>query len=418
MTNTARRILRILTICGLGTMAAPAMATNGYFVNGYGAPSKSMAGAAVPTGVLGLAQNPAMGVKIGNVAGLCLTTFAPDRDVRIAPGGPLTPGKFSSDQDVFLIPCGGVNFMLDDRSSLAFFVYANGGLNTDFDSNFFAGLGAGSAPLGVSLEQAFLSMNYARKVSDTVTIGISPVFAIQRFKAEGLEAFGGLSVSPGSVTNRGTETSTGFGINLGVLYEPNSEWDFGVGYRSRVQMSKFSKYDGLFADDGDFDIPATLLIGAAYTPSRAPQFTFTGEYQRIWYAEIPAIGNSSAPPTGPLGAPNGVGFGWDNMDIWRIAAIWRKSDRLTLRTGVSYSSEFISNNGEVVINTIAPAAPQWHLSVGGAYKLNNRWTFQFSYTHAFSESFSGNNPALTGVPQNVKIRMHQNEISTGFSYRW
>ena len=106
------------------------------------------------------------------------------------------------------------------------------------------------------------------------------------------------------------------------------------------------------------------------------------------------------------------------MDIWRIAAIWRKSDRLTLRTGVSYSSEFISNNGEVVINTIAPAAPQWHLSVGGAYKLNNRWTFQFSYTHAFSESFSGNNPALTGVPQNVKIRMHQNEISTGFSYRW
>ena len=158
----------------------------------------------------------------------------------------LKANDFSSDQDVFLIPCGGVNFMLDDRSSLAFFVYANGGLNTDFDSNFFAGLGAGSAPLGVSLEQAFLSMNYARKVSDTVTIGISPVFAIQRFKAEGLEAFGGLSVSPGSVTNRGTETSTGFGINLGVLYEPNSEWDFGVAIaagcrcRNSPSMTAFS----------------------------------------------------------------------------------------------------------------------------------------------------------------------------------
>jgi long-chain fatty acid transport protein len=68
MTNTARRILKVAAICGFGAIAAPAMATNGYFVNGYGAPSKSMAGAgvAVPTGVLGLAQNPAMGVKVRN----------------------------------------------------------------------------------------------------------------------------------------------------------------------------------------------------------------------------------------------------------------------------------------------------------------------------------------------------------------
>jgi long-chain fatty acid transport protein len=412
--------LKVAAICGFGAIAAPAMATNGYFVNGYGAPSKSMAGAgvAVPTGVLGLAQNPAMGVKVGNRVGLCLTFFAPDRDVRIAPGGPLTPGRFGSDQELFIIPCGGVNFKLDDRSSLAFFVYANGGLNTDFDTNFFSGLGAGSAPLGVNLEQAFLSTNYARKVSDKVTIGISPVFAVQRFRAEGLEAFSGLSVSPGSLTNRGTDTSTGFGVNLGVLYDHNAEWTFGAAYRSRVNMSKFSKYNGLFADDGDFDIPATLLLGAAYTPARAPQFTFTGEYQRIWYSNIPAIGNPSAPPQGPLGSANGVGFGWRDMDIWRLAAIWRKSDRLTLRTGVSYSSKFIEDGGEVVINTIAPAAPQWHLSVGGAYVLSDRWTFQFSYTHAFSETFSGNNPALTGAPQNVKIRMHQNEISTGLSYRW
>lgn len=420
MNDIAKRCLKIGALCGLGLIAAPAMATNGYFVNGYGAPSKSMAGAgvAVPTGVLGLAQNPAMGVKVGNVAGLCLTFFAPDRDVTISPGGPLTAGKFKSDQDLFVIPCGGVNFKLDDDSSLAFFMYANGGLNTDFDTNFFAGLGAGSAPLGVNLEQAFLSANYARRVTDKLTIGISPVFAIQRFRAEGLEAFSGLSVAPGSVTNRGTDTSTGFGVNLGLLYEPNAEWDFGAALRSKVQMSKFSKYDGLFADGGNFDIPATLLLGAAYTPARAPQFTFTGEYQRIWYGEIASITNPSAPPGGPLGAPNGVGFGWENMDIWRIGAIWRKSERLTLRTGVSYSSEFISNSGEVVINTIAPAAPQWHLSVGGAYKLNDSWTWQFSYTHAISESFSGNNPALTGVPQNVKIRMHQNEISTGLSYRW
>ena len=104
--------------------------------------------------------------------------------------------------------------------------------------------------------------------------------------------------------------------------------------------------------------------------------------------------------------------------MWRLAAIWRKSDRLTLRGGVSYSTEFISNNGDVVINTVAPATPQWHLSTGASYAINDRWSATFSYTHAFSNSFSGVNPALTGVPQRVRIRMHQNEIATGISYRW
>ena len=195
------RIDRLVKVCALisvATLASPATATNGYFANGYGGQSKGMAGAgvAVPTGVLGMAQNPATGVKVGNQAGFCLTTFSPNRDVEIAPGGPLTPGTHKSQNDVFFIPCGGANWKLDDRSSLGAFVFANGGMNTEYDTNFLAGLGAGSAPLGVNLEQAFITLNYARKVNDRLSFGIAPILAVQRFKAQGLQAFSGLSVSP------------------------------------------------------------------------------------------------------------------------------------------------------------------------------------------------------------------------------
>ncbi|GAW33895.1 47 kDa outer membrane protein precursor [Roseovarius sp. A-2] len=420
MINSWTRRAAACALVGASLLASPAQATNGYFANGYGGKSKGMAGAgvAVSTGVLGMAQNPAMGVKVGNQAAFCLTTFAPDRDVTIQPGGPLTPGKFKSDNDVFFIPCGGANWQLDDQSSLGLFVFGNGGMNTEFDSNFFAGFGAGSAPLGVNLEQAFFSLNYARQVSDRLSIGVSPILAVQRFKAEGLEAFAPLSVSPGNVTNRGHDWSTGFGVNLGLLYEASPEWTLGAAFRSRIQMSSFDKYRGLFAEGGDFDIPAMVTLGAAYTPAAAPDWTITGEYQRIFYSNINAIANSSVTPGGPLGSAGGIGFGWDDVDILRLAAIWRKSEQLTLRTGVSYSSDFIGNTGDVVINTIAPGTPQWHLSAGASYAINDRWELTFAYTHAFSNGFTGANPTLTGVPQTVRIRMHQHEVTTGFSYRW
>ena len=424
MITVFTRGIATCALLGASLLAAPAQATNGYFANGYGGQSKGMAGAgvAVPTGVLGMAQNPATGVRVGNSAGFCLTTFAPNRDLRIqpnpAPGPSLTPGTHSSENDVFVIPCGGANWALDDRSSLGVFVFANGGMNTEFDTNFFAGLGAGSSPVGVNLEQAFITVNYARQVSDRLTLGISPILAVQRFKAQGLQAFSGLSVAPGDVTNRGHDWSTGLGLNFGLLYEAGPEWTLGAAYRNKIQMSEFSRYKGLFADGGEFDIPAMLTLGAAYTPRAAPDWTITAEYQRIFYGGVDAIANTSAPPGGPLGGANGVGFGWQDVDVWRLAAIWRRSDRLTLRTGVSYSTEFIGNSGNVVINTIAPATPQWHLSAGGTYRINDRWAFTFAYTHAFSNSFSGNNPALTGVPQDVRIRMKQHEIATGLSYRW
>src|SRR6056297_2178362 len=81
MITVFTRGIATCALLGASLLAAPAQATNGYFANGYGGQSKGMAGAgvAVPTGVLGMAQNPATGVRVGNSAGFCLTTFAPNR---------------------------------------------------------------------------------------------------------------------------------------------------------------------------------------------------------------------------------------------------------------------------------------------------------------------------------------------------
>ncbi|MHC0052830.1 OmpP1/FadL family transporter [Actibacterium sp. D379-3] len=403
--------------CALATLGGPAQATNGYIANGYGGGSKGMAGAgvAVPTGVLGLAQNPAMGMKVGNQAGFCLTTFAPDRSFDVGGAGPLIPGTYDSENSVFFIPCGGANFTLNERSALGLFIFGNGGMNTEYESNPFSPLG-GSAPLGVSLEQVFLSVNYTYQVTDQLSFGIAPVFALQRFSATGLETFAASSIDPANVTNNGDDWSQGYGLNMGLLWEPNAQWSFGAAYRSQMDMEEFDKYSGLFAEQGGFDIPAVATLGAAYTPPTNTRLTLTAEYQRIFYGDIPALANSGAVLATPLGADDGPGFGWDDMDVIRVGAIWRHSPKLTLRGGVSYATSFTEGD-EVLFNTLAPATPQWHASVGASYKLNASWGLTSSYTHAFEAHKNGANQT-PGFGQPISLRMVQDEFAIGMTYKW
>lgn len=405
-----------VSACLLAGLASTAQATNGYIANGYGGGSKGMAGAgvAVPTGVLGLAQNPAMGGKVGKMAGFCLTTFAPDRGFTVSGAGALPTGTYKSRNDTFLIPCGGANFRLGERSTLGLFMFGNGGMNTEYGTNVF-GVWGGSDPLGVNLEQAFFSANLSYEVSDQLTVGIAPVFALQRFSATGLEPFTGGSSAPTLMTNNGDDWSSGYGFNVGVIYEPNPQWTFGAAYRSRMNMEEFNKYAGLFAEQGDFDVPAVATLGAAYRPPSNPDLTLTAEYQRIFYGDVKAISNSSLAMAN-FGEDNGPGFGWKDMDVYRIAASYRTSDRLTLRGGVSYATQFAPER-EALLNVLAPATPQWHASVGFSYKLSSGWGVTGSYTHAFENSLTDPNPAMApGQP--VKVRMNQHELALGMTYRW
>jgi long-chain fatty acid transport protein len=401
---------------------APAHATNGYIANGFGTISKGMAGAgvAVDAGVVGLSQNPAMGIRVGNQAGACFSAFSPDRSVTISGTGGLTNGEFDSDNNLFLIPCAGVNFLLDENSALGLTFTANGGMNTEYGANpFVPGFGPfGTTPLGVDLVQGVVALNYALRVTPALTLGVGPTLAIQRFEGKGLENFAGFSTDPASVSNNGNDWSVGGGINIGLLWEPSAQWQVGIAYRSRVYMRRFEDYQGLFAEQGDFDIPATFKAGVAFTPASNPDLTLTAEYEHIFYGSIDSIANTGVlpPASFQLGANNGAGFGWQDMDIFRLAAIWRANDQWTLRGGVSHASDFIDND-EVVFNIIAPGTPKWHLSLGATYEVNASWRVSGALTHAINQSFTGTNPFLT-PNQPVKLEMNQTEFSMGMTYSW
>ena len=404
-----------------------AQATNGYSPTGFGTANKGMAGAgvALPQDAMAGATNPAGNFFVGDRMDLGAALFAPNRGFTAddnagpppaAPGDPssIPPGTYDSRNDLFLIPYFGWNKQIDEVSSVGVLVGANGGLNTEYGTdvwrNFNNPGGTASAPTGVDFAQLFLGVPYARKLNEQHTVGVMPIVAVQRFKAEGLEPFQAFSIHPDSVTNNGYDYSWGYGIRIGWLGQFTDRLAVGASAQSRLYMTEFDDYKGLFAEEGDFDVPPTVTAGLSFKVT--PDLTLVADWQRIFYGEVKALGNSNS-GLARLGADDGLGFGWEDINIYKLGLQWDYSPKLTLRAGVSYADKLFAN-AEALFNILAPATVRTHASLGGTYQLDESNNISFAYTHAFNEKVAGQNPTFTG-PQTGSVEMDQNELEVSWT---
>ncbi|MBL4853648.1 MAG: outer membrane protein transport protein [Robiginitomaculum sp.] len=409
-------------------LAVDAFATEGYFTNGSGARNKAMAGAGVADGrdATALITNPAGMVGNGTDLTVSVSLFSPNRRFTGTGGPGFTPvGEFKSSENLFAIPNIAFVKAIDDTSSWGISMAANGGMNTSYrdvtnpacvspplpaSNGVFCG-----GTTGVNLSQALISVGYAKKFGN-FSIGIAPIFAFQMFEATGLFAFGGVSSSPGSLSNNGTDTATGFGGKIGAQYALTENIRIAGMYQSKIDMSKFDKYAGLFADGGDFDIPSNFQIGISADVS--PTLTVSVDYRRINYSDVPAVSNSSRIPL-PFGAPGAGGFGWDDIDVIKFGAEWRANDQWTLRAGFSANSQPISGE-DVTLNILAPGVTTKHITAGGAYALNDRHSFEFGVMYAPTDSVSGIEITPNGPNpgRTITIEMKQFEATFGWKMKF
>ena len=337
-------ILIILLLVGTGFIANNAYATNGYFSHGYSIESMALGGAgvALPQGSLDASVNPALMVFVGSRADISLSLFNPNREYTVE-GNPsgypqtfgLAPGTVKSDSKFFLVPAIGANWGLGNKASVGISLYGNGGMNTDYDNSTFGG----SKPTGVDLMQLFIVPTLAVKVAEKHAIGVSPIIAYQRFEARGLQAFSNFSSDPNNLTNNGHDNSYGFGGRIGYYGEFTQYLSIGASYQTKIWMSRFDSYAGLFADQGNFDIPANWTIGVAVKPM--PTLAFLFDVQKIYYSDVNSIGNPMMPNLmeAQLGSDGGAGFGWHDMTIYKAGVQWKSSQDWTWRAGYSYGKQ-------------------------------------------------------------------------------
>lgn len=449
-------IKKVMTVLVLVMVPVVGQSTNGYFSHGTGLTNRALGGAGVafPQDALASATNPAGMVFVGNRMDAGAVLFKPDRgyspsaSLANGSGGAFTLGAGSetSRNRGFIIPSFGLNYMLSEQDAVGLSVYGNGGMNTSYKSgsasfdpfgmrgagmSYPGALGAGTA--GVDLLQVFFNFSYAHKFSDRFSVGISPLLTTQSFRSNGLDAFASFTKTfvesqgaqmPNHLTQNGTDNAFGWGLQVGVLTRDIADVaDLGISYRTKIDMERWDDYADLFAESGTFDIPSTLWAGVAIEV--AENVTLVADYQRIWYGDSDAISNGvqnlfDCPAMGGqdlescLGGDRGAGFGWDDMDIFKVGLQWQARPHVIGRIGYSHASQLIGGN-QVLFNLLAPAVVEDHITLGATITTRSG-DITVEAMHAFGNSVEGHNPF--DPTQTIRLSMEQFEIGAGWSTKF
>lgn len=417
----------------LGMMAVAAHSTDGYFSHGYGMKAKGMGGAslAMAQDAFGGANNPATMVFAGNRFDVGVDWFSPHRSAsRAGSIGGVFDFSADSDSNNFFIPELAYNRLLSPDMSLGVTVYGNGGMNTDYPGAVascgqpgrnFNGL-CGQGRLGVDLSQLVVAPTFAMKLNPSHAFGVAPLLAYQRFKAEGLQGFSQLSSSPNDLTNKGYASSTGYGLRVGYEGRLTSAFSIGAAYTTKTKMGKLDAYKGLFAEQGAFDIPEHYGAGVAFDFGQGWQLA--ADYERILYSGVASVHNPSSNQA-PLGANNGPGFGWQDVNVLKLGVQWAFDPKWTLRAGYNHTDNPIRSQ-DVSFNILAPGVVQDHYTLGATWNLGGTSELTFAYMHARRNSVSGaslfNAPPPVGAgPGNggsETIAMHENSFGVAWGTRF
>jgi long-chain fatty acid transport protein len=394
-----------------------AWATDGYFSHGYSVRSQGVGGVgiALPQDALAAATNPAGMGKVGSRVDAGVTWFRPVREAEIEGNAFGFDGTYKgNDSQNFFIPELGYNTQYSEDVTLGVSVYGNGGMNTDY-KNGIPLFNSNGRRTGVDLAQVFVAPTVTWKVQEHHTLGVSLNLAYQRFEAKGLQNFSNQSSSAANLTNNGHDDSYGAGVHIGWLGEITDAVTLGATYQSRTYMSRFDKYKGLFAEQGDFDIPSTYGVGVAVKVT--PALTLAADFQRINYSEVDAVGNASLSNlSNGLGNDNGAGFNWQDAKVYKIGALYQYSPALILRAGYNHVDQPI-RAGDTLFNILAPGVVKDHVSIGATWVLSPQSEVSFAYTHAFENTVRGQNSIPAGFGGgDANVRMYQDAL--GVAYTW
>jgi long-chain fatty acid transport protein len=142
------------------------------------------------------------------------------------------------------------------------------------------------------------------------------------------------------------------------------------------------------------------------------------DYNRINYGGVRSVGDTSLRPT-QLGSANGPGFGWRDINVWKLGVDWASSDRWTWRVGYNHTDNPISSR-DVTFNILAPGVVTDHVTLGFTRNMASGGELSLAYMHAFKRSVSGASilPVfMGGMPAGTeKISMY--EDSLGIQYTW
>jgi long-chain fatty acid transport protein len=434
------RLKRLFASLAVAGIAAPACATNGMDLEGYGPVATAMGGAsfAYDNGAGAMMNNPAtLGLMgEGRGIGVALGFLGPD----------VHASGVKSGGDAYYMPAiGYVGRHGDLVYGLG--VYSQGGMGTEYAAGSPMTYGTGDKVRSeVGVGRVILPLAY--NVNDKLVIGgsIDWVWATMDMKMAASTpqfmamATGNMSAGFGGMTNglvgagadafridfsdnndfNGKAFGSGFAGKLGFVYKLTPALTVGATYHTKTKLgdmktdnqgASFSAYRtgaSLAAVAGkvtihDFQWPETWGLGLAWQANA--DWLIAADYKRINWAGVMQDFRMTF-STATDFADFRIGQNWANQNVFMVGASYRMNDALTLRFGGNFANNPVPDSR---VNPLFPAIIRDQYSAGFGYRLNRQSGIDFSLSHAPRVTVTGTQAAnvpFSGAPSNAATISH------------
>lgn len=232
---------------------------------------------------------------------------------------------------------------------------------------------------GLGLKQTLFSPTYSYQFSERSQLGVSAVLAYQQFSTFG---FGHMPAEDLDYMIRGRENSMGAGVRLGMSSELAPGLSVGAAYQSRIAMDPFRRHRGLYAEPGEFDIPASANLGVALDTTG--QTTLTFDVRHIGYSDVKPFTSRVLPNRflALLGDGTSPNFAWQDLTVYQVGWHWENPDE-DLAWNLSWSTrQQPAPTSEILASALRPQFSDEHWQMGVIRRTSDysRVSLSASYT--------------------------------------
>ncbi|MBV52461.1 MAG: hypothetical protein CL816_00175 [Coxiellaceae bacterium] len=170
----------------------------------------------------------------------------------------------------------------------------------------------------------------------------------------------------------------GYGFNLGVYYTPSDSWHFGLGYRSKIDLtlSGDSTASGVTTQaSADLPMPATTYFSATQKMSSKWNMLYSVFYTQWDVIDNLILEDSAA---GDLEVPQDFSNAW----FFSVGTTYHLNDQWLLRGGLGYDQS-PTKDGER--DARMPDSDRFILGVGATLRPNQRMAIDIGYQHVFMQ---------------------------------
>lgn len=257
----------------------------------------------------------------------------------------------------------------------------------------------GTTPIRLESKTQAISSVFSWKLNKNHSIGFSLDYLYLSYLRNGFQHADNpiRSVSPGHVTNNGTDHSAGLGLTLGWRWNINNSLAFGLAFIKKSYVGQFRRYRGYEPHHAKNYIPETLGGGFTY------KFTekLAGRLEVLWtgFGSLPNANNSILSNgqlnTNKRGSNKSSGSGLQDATVINIGLGYKVNENLSLGTGLSHRFKLPRKSPYIISHSYSRQIFYDLITFGVNYNCHKN-DFFLTISHGFDNHQSGYMPQQIG----------------------